>query len=789
MGESIGIDLGTTNSAGAVAQGGGNPQVVPTRERQRLTPSVVARHFREGTLLVGDHAIRAAQADPVNAIFSIKRLMGRRYSDPEVDKVRQHVSYRVVKADGDLDQAYVQIGDKKYSPIEVSALILEKIKADAEAALGEPVTHAVITVPAYFDDNQREATRQAGNLAGFKVKRIIDEPTAAAYAFGLNIDRASAKTIIVYDLGGGTFDISVIFISEGIPVVDHIDGDIWLGGDRFDNLIMDYAISQIERQNPGIGPELKADAEFMWKLKRAAEEAKKALGGSPSSDIVLFGMLKGKLDVEVQLQRTDFESWVRKDIERSITLMEHAMAGPGLTPAEIDNVLLVGGSTALPLVRRLLAQKFGAEKIKAFVDPMECVALGAAVLASVAEKKACPVKKCQTENEPDAKKCTACGADIADAEAMVKCPHCQDLHPRGEVLCPKHQKPLVAASGGVTPKPYGIELEGGRFQIIVPKSTRYPTQEPIFQEFKTVADGQERIIISVYQGFEETAAKNELQAEIVLPEDGPIPENKRVDKGAPVEVGFKIDENGVLEIVVRGKGPLSWLQFGRVLRPWDASPARPAGGGADTVPPTVACPRCAHQNRRGAEVCEQCGESISGRGGGGAADPPWKRELSFFINLGHIAINEYGWTLRDNLERLRSAVTRGERARDANDEAGGRRAKDELEKVLNEVCGHILDLVQASLVYRARIGSLDKNQRLGNLIEDFKQRVQRSENQSGSAMMGLRDQINSLTQEIVSGLEQGPTVECQRCNKSRPPVTPFQPKCPHCGFDPTKLTT
>jgi molecular chaperone DnaK len=416
---SIGIDFGCTNTCAAVVLGTGKPGVIPTPDRQRLTPSVVVWDHSDGRILVGQAALNRAHAGSLNAIFSIKRLMGRRYSDPEVEKVRQHVSYRytILRPDENRDQAYVQLGEKSYSPIEISALILAKIKADAEGALSQPVTHAVVTVPAYFDDSQREAMRQAGNMAGFQVLRVIDEPVAAAYAFGMTLDRDPAKTIIVYDLGGGTFDISIISISEGIPLVEHIEGDNWLGGDRFDGMIMDYVISQMERKQPGIGPELRADAEFLWRVRRAAEEAKKQLGASPTADIVLFGTLGGTVDVDVQVQRTDFESWIRGDIERSIALVDKAIEGPGLTPEDIDAVLLAGGSTRLPLVRRLLAEKFGEEKIKADVDPMLCNALGAAAVA-------------------------ARSAGVVCDDWLRKCPHCGALHRPWAEVCDQTGGPL-----------------------------------------------------------------------------------------------------------------------------------------------------------------------------------------------------------------------------------------------------------------------------------------------------------------------------------------------------------
>jgi molecular chaperone DnaK (HSP70) len=577
----IGIDFGFSNVRAAIAREGASPQVILTKEKKRLTPAVVARHHRDGTLVVGDQAICIAPADPINAIFSIKSLIGRCYGDPEVEKIKKQVSYRIVCPDGARGQAYVMLGEKSYSPIEISALILEKIKSDAEAALGHPVTHAVITVPAYFHDLQHYAAYQAACLAGFKVKRKIAEPTAVAYAYGLTRDASTTKTIIVYDLGGTGFDVSILSIAEGIPLLDHIEGDTWLGGDRFDNMIMDYVISQVESRNRGIERELRVDPEFMWKLKLESEEAKKALGGSPSTDIVMYGMLKGKIDVDVQLKAADFESWIRKDIAGTIALMEKAMAGSGLTSEDIDNVLLVSGSTALPLVRRLLIERFGEDKIRTDVNPAECVALGAAIIAGALMdgRKTCIARDCRFENEQNANRCSACGRDISDVDPLVKCCRCGDMHQRrDEVFCPTRgfSGPKFFTSG----KPYGIEIEGGKFEIIVPKNTRWLIHEPIFREFRTEVDGQEQIVIGVYQGYDEIASKNEKQAEIIVPEAGLIPEDKRVPKGTPYDIGLEIDENGTVQIVVRGKGALEWLNFCKLLRPWDLGPPRPKNGEA-----------------------------------------------------------------------------------------------------------------------------------------------------------------------------------------------------------------
>jgi molecular chaperone DnaK len=783
MGYSIGIDLGTTNSVGAHTTDGRNPIVITTRERGRATPSVVARQV-QGDVLVGAPAIRYAMRDPINVVSSIKRLMGRRYDDEEVGLVRQHVNYRIVPANGAGSPACVMLGEQRYSPIEISALVLESIKKDAELALGGEVTHAVITVPAYFDDSQREATRQAGGRAGLKVKRIIDEPTAAAYAYGMGLNPDEGKTILVYDLGGGTFDISVIFISDGIPTVENIEGDVWLGGDRFDHAIMDYVIDELQKEYPGTAKDLRADPEFMLKLKLEAETAKKNLNQAHSTDIVMWGQMKGRIDVNVTIAQAEFERRIRKDIENSMVLVDRALAVPNFTPADIDHVLLVGGSTALPLVRTLLVQKFGAEKIRATVDPMECVALGAAILASRTENKYC-VKN--HENEPDAKVCAApnCGLDISDAEPQVKCPHCGGLHSATEPVCQKTGLALVADGGGMTSKHYGIGTVTGKFEVIVEKGTHYPTTEPIFKEFRTVADAQERIVFPIYQGFEEEAAKNELQMEIVIPESGEIPADKRVPAGTPLDIGFSIDRNGQLTVEVRGKGALSWLKHGSLVYAWDTNrrPKPLDGGGSDTVGPT--CPRCQHANKPGVRTCSECGEAIAKRGPDGPQDPEWKRELMFPLAMARAAVNEYAWALKpDQTEEISKVVQRAERALKANDEATCRLVKSELEDVVAKHCGKFNDLLIATCIYNGGIGRLDQKQRLGSLLQEFKRRFLAGEDQNSAGMQELRNvKIAGILEEILGGLGQGALVPCQGCHKEIPKPTKSNPKCPKCGYN------
>jgi molecular chaperone DnaK len=741
--------------------------VLVNRERLTLTPSVVARH-RDGTLLVGSTAQRMGKTDPQNVIFSIKRLMGRRYKDAEVAKVQKHVSYRIVAPqDGGAGLASVMIGDKRYSPIEVSALILKKVKEDAEEALGATVTHAVITVPAYFDDNQREATRQAGTLAGLKVKRIIDEPTAAAYAFGMDLNMSDAKAVVVYDLGGGTFDISVIFIGSGIPTVEAIGGDIWLGGDRFDNAIIDFVISQY----PGQRDALRKDAAFMLELKAQAEQAKKDIaGGAPSADVTILGVLRGKLDVEVTIRAEQFEGMIRQDIEGSLKAVDDTLADANMSVADIDHVLLVGGSTGLPLVRRLLVAKFGAERVKATVNPMECVALGAAILASRSEKKFCPKRKCSHENEADADECSACGADLSDVETRVKCPHCGELHAKHEVICPSAGKPLVGAAGGITAKPIGIRVEGSRkngdlidtdrFKIIVPKSTRYPTSEAMFQMFKTASDRQACIIVPIYQGLDPVATHNEFQCEIVID----IPEGKRVPDGTGVDVGFDIDENGLLTIKVKGKDELSWLDVGKLVRPWENGTS---GANGNSVHPPEPEPK---------------------PDGDTDASPDWERDLNFYVNRANVAIRDFDWCLSPaSIEALQALVSRADAILETGDEAAGLLISNEFASAMKKYCGGMPDLVDAAWIRRLGLGQLDQSQRLAGMLDEFRRRALQNESPRSAALAELRSNINQVTQEIFDGLGDKGKVLCRNCGGNRNPPTPASPKCEHCGDNPLGL--
>lgn len=770
----IGIDLGTTNTVVAFTSDGFNPKVITTRDHERLTPSVVTQSSK--SLLVGLLALQQSEGNPENTIYSIKRLMGRRYTDPEVEKIKQHLSYRIVPYSDSVDLACVMIGDKIYTPMEISALILQSIKAEAEFRLGEKVTHAVITVPAYFDDNQKEATRQAGGMAGLKVSRIIDEPSAAAYAYGLTLEHSKTQALVVYDLGGGTFDVSVIFISEGIPTVENIKGDNWLGGDKFDHMIMDYVLSQ----SPA-GEKLRQDKVFRWKLKLHAEKAKRTLGHANSTDIVDFNA-----GIEVTLHRTDFEAWILPEIRRSLDLVHQALDGAGMTPEDIDRVLLVGGSTSMPMVQQQLSDAFGKDKVTASVDPMECVALGAAMLAARIEKKYCIHDH---ENELEAEVCAwecdggKCNLDLRDAEPRVKCPHCAFLNQKHDVRCRACDKPLVGGERIPTAKPYGIGVEGNRLAIVVPKGTLYPTTGPLFKEFKTVSDYQEWIIFPVYQGFEEEASRNEKQCDIKI---GPIPKEQRAPRDTPVDVGFGIDQDGILTVVVQGKGPLAGLTYSRVVRAWENGHHPEVGDAGGTVDKTAPCPRCGEENPRGAGVCSRCGETLKAAP---TTRAEWERDLHLQMSLARVAVQEYDWAIKsENLATLRSLLERAERAIETKDEANGRTMLQELKQAMDSICGGIDDLLYASLTHRYRMGELDQNQQLGSMLAEYKRRVLEGENPHSGELGKLRgERIPQLLKEIWEGLGDQDKVTCEGCQQKRIRPTPMLPACEHCGHIPLGL--
>jgi molecular chaperone DnaK len=485
MGKAIGIDLGTTNSVVAVVQGG-EPVVIPNQEGNRTTPSVVA-FTDKGERLVGQIAKRQAITNPENTIFSIKRLMGRRVSAPEVMHAKERLPYEIVEAaNGD---AHVEIKGKQYSPPEISAMILQKLKQAAEDYLGETVTDAVITTPAYFDDSQRQATKDAGKIAGLNVLRIINEPTAAALSYGL--DKKGEEKIAVYDLGGGTFDISILEIGEGVIEVKATNGDTFLGGDDFDLRIIDWMVEEFKKSN---GIDLKNDKMALQRLKEGAERAKIELSTATETEINLpfvTADATGPKHLLMNLTRSQFEQLVGDLFDRTVEPCKIAMKDADLKT--VDEVLLVGGQTRTPKVQQTVSGYFGKEPSKS-VNPDEVVAVGAAIQAAVLQ------------------------GDVKEVLLL-----------------------------DVTPLSLGIETLGGIFTKIIEKNTTIPTRKG--QIFSTATDNQPAVTIKIHQGEREMAADNKLLGNFELVGIPPAP------RGVPqIEVSFDIDANGILHVSAKDLG-------------------------------------------------------------------------------------------------------------------------------------------------------------------------------------------------------------------------------------------
>jgi len=486
MGKIVGIDLGTTNSVVAVMVGG-EPTVIPTAEGERLLPSVVAMN-KNGERLVGRTARNQAIVNPENTIFSIKRMMGRRYDDEEVQRTISRVPFKITKApNGD---ARVVMAGREYSPPEISAMILAKLKADAEAYLGETITQAVITVPAYFNDAQRNATKDAGKIAGLEVMRIINEPTASSLAYGM--DKRKNEVIAVYDLGGGTFDISILDVGEGVFQVKSTSGDTFLGGDDFDLRLMDYLIEEFKKET---GIDLRQDRQALQRLKEASEKAKIELSSVMQTEInlpYLTADATGPKHMVKTITRARLEQLTTDLIERSLGPVRRAISDAGLKASDVNEVVLVGGMTRMPAVQEAVRKEFGKDPHKG-VNPDEVVAIGAAIQAAVL------------------------GGDVKDVILV-----------------------------DVTPLTLSVETLGGVATPLVERNSAIPTSKS--QIFSTAADGQTQVEIRVVQGERPMAADNKFLGQFNLDGIPPAP------RGVPqIEVTFDIDANGILTVTAKDK--------------------------------------------------------------------------------------------------------------------------------------------------------------------------------------------------------------------------------------------
>jgi molecular chaperone DnaK len=485
----VGIDLGTTNSVCAVMEGG-EPTVIPSAEGGRLFPSVVA-FAKNGERLVGQVARRQAVVNPENTVFSIKRLMGRRYDDPMVEKARQILPYKIVEGPAGDARVYISQTGKEYSPQEISAMILRKMKQDAEAYLGEPVTQAVITVPAYFNDSQRQATKDAGQIAGLEVLRIINEPTASSLAYGL--DKKKDETILVFDLGGGTFDVSILDVGEGVVEVQSTSGDTFLGGDDWDQRVTDYIADEFKKDQ---GVDLRADRQALQRLKEAAEKAKIELSTVLETEVNLpfvTANASGPKHLQMKLTRAKLEQLTEDLVERCRGPFKQALDDAKLSAKDLDEVVLVGGATRMPMIQDLVRELAGGKEPHKGVNPDEVVGVGAAIQAGVL------------------------GGEVKDVLLL-----------------------------DVTPLTLGVETLGGVLTPLIERNTTIPVRKS--ETFSTAADGQTAVTIHVLQGERPMASDNMSLGQFNLEGIPPAP------RGVPqVDVTFDIDANGILNVSAKDK--------------------------------------------------------------------------------------------------------------------------------------------------------------------------------------------------------------------------------------------
>lgn len=736
MAKCIGIDLGTTNSvAGHKAA---EVRIIQNRESEDLTRSCVAWYKGrkgEGQILVGTPAINIMKSAYKDTIISVKRLMGRAYSDMEVQEARKKLPYEVVSpSEGTDEDLRVVMGGKQYSPIQISSMILKKIKEDAEERLNDKVEQAVITVPAYFTDKQRDATRKAGWLAGLKVQRILPEPTAAAIAYGIdNIGENEAKTILIYDLGGGTFDVSILSIAGGIFAELGIAGDMWLGGDDFDQKIIDYVIEKVREENDIDIEKIeeKEKISFKVELKIVSEKAKKALSSSIRTEITLIGMLKDEennlIDVVVDLTREQFEQMIQNDIKRSIELVHTAIKNAHLTAEQIDNIILVGGSTMIPMVKRALTDAFGKEKVLTNVDPMKSVAQGAAILA-------------------------------ARLGGEIECPGCKTINPNDRKECLKCGKPLTIGDiiYGVTGMDYGIMTIGNKFEPVIKKGSPYPSPEPVIEPFYTSVNNMRRIKVPVYAHDEN---KNSLEHQAIVWLE--LPEN--IPQDIPVDVALALDSSGILEKVKvslkdgsgreievcldRGGEKRSKIEkrLDELKRKWDEKRKDADVSTAEKIENLYSeVIRAANANEvdKAEKRLEEFGQEVEKIGKDISNLPQWKRKADGLTGYTDFIVEEYGYLLDpQKTYKLKKLVEELKSASAKDNQKLAEEKTEEIDKELDTIPGIVKNLMTI-------IDAIITAQNKGDVIRSDKLKSMRSEIES-ALKRNDSNTVNRVFNEVI----------------------------------------
>lgn len=831
MGKMVGIDLGTTNTVVAIIDGP-RSRVLESREGKPQIRSAVSLKKRKGKksetgaeeLLVGDAAVDNWGMAPKDTILSIKRLMGRGVVDPEVQRIRQWATYQVVEpADGTKDSVRVVIGEKQYSPIDISAMILQKAKESAEFRLGEPVTHAVITVPAYFSQIQRDATRKAGLKAGLKVIKILDEPTAAAVAFGVESPDENPRTLVVYDLGGGTFDVSVLMLASNVFAPLNLEGDMWLGGDDFDQVIVDHTLDWIRSEHE-IDPT--QNGRFMAELRKAAQTVKERLTAASSADLIITGMLHDAhgdlIDVDLEITREEFERMIvplvgryrecacgvgnlREDtrcvkcgqplrgseqVGKALRLVHEAIKSANLTRDQIDFVLMAGNSTTVPLVQREMEAEFGPEKVLRTIHPKHCVAMGAAITARwIGDRVVCqapdpadPKRECGHVNDPDAATCANCGAALGLAE-------------ESDATIPQDEWGWAGKGGqvgGIAPYSYGTQTAGDQYNVFIQKGDPFPTENPKPQTFYTRMPNQRMVSIPVYGGdHSEKASANELQgrALALLPPG--------LHQGTPVRVQLTLDGDGVFEVG-------AWLEDGTSLEPWivkgetDAKAIdvleqlnqRLADQATDLPPQAIAAAERARDRifdrlRRNEfdEAIYEMGnvnKELDEAGAAGQGDD-LRQKAENLVGYAEFVIQQYGWVMTDpnQLYRLTRLIEETQEALHASDLRKLENKVEALDKATDDIPDPVKILMGMKGAILGRIQPIDPKlaTRLLEEMDEIEKALKRQDYRAMGKLEGLAVRIVKAIQDAES--KRPGKFRCSNGHE----VSSGQRLCPVCGED------